>query len=99
VGTGSVLLPLIKLIILIFLIRNPEKVEPVHQYQSISDDENEAFGPPLGMVPYLQFTGILILFLLFPVSFFYFFYLPGADESELKVRIFASGLFADFIEP
>ncbi len=23
----------------------------MHQYQSISDDENEAFGPPLGTVP------------------------------------------------
>jgi hypothetical protein len=29
--------------------RNPEKIEPVHQYQSISDDENdEPFGSPLG---------------------------------------------------
>ena len=26
----------------------------MHQYQSISDDENEAFGPPLGTVHPIQ---------------------------------------------
>ena len=34
-------------------LRKPEKEDPIHQYQSISDEENEAFGAPLDLGPSL----------------------------------------------
>jgi hypothetical protein len=55
-----------------FFIRNPEKVEPVHQYQSISDDENEAFGPPLGTVHVPPVHRNIFFIRLFAVIFYIF---------------------------